>query len=118
MSNETTLAASLIIGQARRLSLAQSYFFFFPGITLATALTIEPATFATTPFFEPRFFARDFDLGFVLRDLGAALDFDFVFFLVAVFAINDCSIPQSFRYSKIKRRRPSDLRPLSTDLSA
>ena len=73
-----------------------SYFFFFPpGKTLATALAIDPATFATTPFFEPRFFAfgfvADFDL--VLRAFGADLDFDFVFFFAAVFAITDSLTP-------------------------
>lgn len=67
------------------------YFFFFPGITLATALAIEPATFATTPFFEPRFFALVLDFDFVLRAFGAVLVFDFGFFFAAVFAINDCS---------------------------
>jgi hypothetical protein len=65
-----------------------SYFFFFDpdGKTLATALTIEPATFATTPFLELRFFARGFALDFV-RAFGAVLDF--VFFFAAVFAIAD-----------------------------
>jgi hypothetical protein len=65
---------------------ASSYFFFFDpdGKTLATALTIDPATLATTPFLELRFFA----LGFVF-DFGAALDF--VFFFAAVFAITDSS---------------------------
>ena len=64
------------------------YFFFFDpdGKTLATALTIEPATFATTPFLELRFFALGFVFDFV-RAFGAVLDFDF--FFAAVFAITD-----------------------------
>lgn len=76
------------------------YFFFFPpGITLATALTIEPATFATTPFLAARFlafafgFADDFDdldLGAV-RVLGAV--FVFAFFFAAVLAIRDSLTP-------------------------
>jgi hypothetical protein len=73
-----------------RRPLRLSYFFFFPGNTLATALAIDPATFATTPFFEPRFFAFGFvvfDLDLVERAFGA--DFDFVFFFAAVFAITD-----------------------------
>lgn len=76
------------------------FFFFPPGITLATALAIDPATFATTLFFEPRFFAfgllvlaEDFDL--VLLAFGADLDFDLVFFFLAVLAITDCSIPRA-----------------------
>lgn len=64
------------------------YFFFFEpdGNTLATALAIEPATFATTPFFELRFFALGFVFDFV-RAFGAVLDF--AFFFAAVFAITD-----------------------------
>jgi hypothetical protein len=67
---------------------ASSYFFFFDpdGKTLATALTIDPATLATTPFLELRFFALGFVFGFV-RAFGAALDF--VFFFAAIFAITD-----------------------------
>jgi hypothetical protein len=56
------------------------------GNTLATALAIEPATFATMPFFELRFFALAFDLVRV-----ADLDFAFVF--VAAFAITDSPTP-------------------------
>jgi hypothetical protein len=63
------------------------FFFPLPGITLATALAIEPATFATTPFFEARFLAFGFDFDF---------DLDFVFFFAAVFAITDSSMPLSF----------------------
>jgi len=69
------------------------YFFFFPpGITLATALAIDPATFATTPFLAPRFFAFGFADDFDDRDLvelalGAV--FVFVFFFAAVLAIAD-----------------------------
>ena len=64
------------------------YFFFFDpdGKTLATALAIEPATFATTPFLELRFFALGFVFDFV-RAFGAVLDF--VFFFAEVFAITD-----------------------------
>jgi hypothetical protein len=64
------------------------YFFFFEpdGNTLATALAIEPATFAMTPFFELRFFALGFVFDFV-RAFGAVLDF--AFFFAAVFAITD-----------------------------
>jgi hypothetical protein len=66
------------------------FFFPLPGITLATALAIEPATFATTPFLEARFlaFGFDFDVDF---------DLDFVFFFAAVFAIPDSPTPLSFR---------------------
>jgi hypothetical protein len=71
---------------------ARGYFFFFPpGNTLATALAIDPATFATTPFFAARFFAfgfvEDFDFDFVVRAFGAV--FVFAFFFAAVFAITD-----------------------------
>ena len=71
-----------------------SYFFFFPGITLATALAIDPATFATTPFFDARFLL----LGFVVPDfdlLGRAFGavFDFVVFFLAVFAITHSATP-------------------------
>lgn len=69
---------------------SRRYRFFFPrdGNTLATALAIEPATFATTPFFlEVRFFALDF----VVRAFGAALDFAFFF------AITDSPTPCPFR---------------------
>jgi hypothetical protein len=66
------------------------YFFFFPGITLATALAIDPATLATTPFFDPRFFPFDFD---DLLDLAFGAVFDFVFFFLAVFAITDSATP-------------------------
>ncbi len=73
-----------------------SYFFFFDpdGKTLATALAIEPATLATTPFLELRFFARGFVFDFV-RAFGAALDF--VFFFAAVFAITDTPTLWSFQ---------------------
>jgi hypothetical protein len=70
----------------RVLTPTSGYFFFFDpdGKTLATALAIEPATFATTPFFELRFFALGFVFDFV-RAFGAVLDF--AFFFAAVFAI-------------------------------
>jgi hypothetical protein len=72
---------------AEALAKAGYFFFFEPdGKTLATALAIEPATFATTPFLELRFFARGFAFDFV-RAFGAVLDF--VFFFAAVFAITD-----------------------------
>src|SRR4051794_307062 len=64
------------------------YFFFFPGITLATALATDPATFAMTPFFDARFVLFGFvvfDLDLPDRAIGAG--FDFVFFFLAVFAI-------------------------------
>src|SRR4051812_15387885 len=75
LSGIREFAKSLIRAVAKCLSLAQSYFFFFPpGITLATALAIEPATFATTPFLEARFFAFGFvafEVGLVDRAFGA-----------------------------------------------
>jgi hypothetical protein len=73
------------------------YRFFFPldGNTLATALAIDPATFATTPFLEERFLAFGFD--FVFRAFGALFDLDFVFFFAAVFAIPDSPTPLPFR---------------------
>ena len=52
------------------------------GITLATVLAIELAIFATTPFFELRFFA-------FVRVFGAALDLVFAFCFAAFLAIND-----------------------------
>ena len=81
--------------------LHRPYFFFFPpGITLATALAIDPATVATTPFFEPRFFELDldpddffaelFDFELLLRVLDADCDLDPVFFFLAVLAMTDC----------------------------
>jgi hypothetical protein len=73
-----------------------SYFFFFPpGITLATALAIEPATFATTPFL---FAARFFAFGFALRPFDVAFGFDFdpVVFFAAFFAIADSLTPLLF----------------------
>lgn len=72
------------------------YFFFFDpdGNTLATALAIEPATFATTPFLELRLFALGFVFDFV-RAFGAAFDFDF--FFAAVFAITDTPTFSLFR---------------------
>jgi hypothetical protein len=74
------------------------YFFFFEpdGKTLATALAIEPATFATTPFLELRFFALGFAVLFdFICAFGALLDF--VVFFAAVFAIADCLTPSGFR---------------------
>ena len=74
-----------------------SYFFFFDdrdGITLATALAIEPATFATTPFLAPRFFAFVFDFGFAARAFGAVLDLDFALaFVFFCFDIRDSLTP-------------------------
>jgi len=83
--------------QASRLSTADYFFFFPPGITLATALAIDPATFATTPFLEARFFELDllavdfFDFEALPRAFAAGFDLDFelVFFFAAVFAITD-----------------------------
>jgi hypothetical protein len=68
--------------------LSQRFFFPFDGNTLATALAIELATFATTPFLEERFFALGFDL---VRAFGAVLDFAFFF------AIINPPTPSSFR---------------------
>lgn len=75
------------------------YFFFFPldGNTLATALAIEPATFATTPFLELRFFPLGFVFVDLLRALDVLLDFDVDFFFVAVFAITDSATPFPFQ---------------------
>jgi hypothetical protein len=80
----------------RKLWAKARYFFFFDpdGKTLATALTIEPATLATTPFLELRFFARGFVFDFV-RAFGAVLDF--AFFFAAVFAITDSSTLSPFQ---------------------
>jgi hypothetical protein len=62
------------------------------GITLATALAIEPATLATTPFFlEERFFAFGLDFDLDVRAFGAVLDFDFFV------AITDTPTASSFR---------------------
>ena len=77
------------------MSLSSYFFFFPPGITLATALAIEPATFATTPFLAPRFFAFDFDFDFAARAFGAFLDLAFAF---VCFDIRDSLTPYSFRY--------------------
>ena len=81
------------------------YFFFFPfaffdpdGNTLATALTIDPATFATTPFLAARFFAFGFDL--VVRAFGALFLVDF---FAAVFAITDSPTRFSFQIMLISR---------------
>jgi hypothetical protein len=70
------------------------YFFFFPGITLATALATDPATFAMTPFFDPRFLLFGFVvLAFDLPDRAFGAVFDFVFFFLAVFAITHSATP-------------------------
>jgi hypothetical protein len=91
-----------------------------PGNTLATALAIEPATFATTLFLKLRFFAVvffDFDL--VLRAFGAlfVLDLDFVFVFAAVFAITDSATPSPLQITIILACRAIGFTPLISGVS-
>ena len=93
--------------RGERSDIRASYFFFFPpGITLATAPATDDAIVATTPFFGLRFDFEPLDRFAAAFDFGAAFDFragfdadfDFALDFVAVFfAIADSATPSALR---------------------